>query len=49
MGPYIRRSLGNGRAAGFGNGPGGICEVELRFPALQKRLKSLVDLEFGFP
>ena len=47
-GPYIRRSLGNGRGAGFGDG---LCEVDLgaSVSGFAERLKSLVDLENGFP
>jgi hypothetical protein len=47
-GPYIRRSLGNGRGAGPGDGPG---EVDLKASVFgfAKRLKSLVDKEIGIP
>ena len=46
--PYIRRSLGNGRGAGLGDG---VCEVDLgaSVSGFAERLKSLVDLEIGFP
>jgi len=48
LGPYIRRSLGDGRGAGFGDG---LCEVDLGalVSGFAERLKGLVDMGFGFP
>ena len=46
--PYIRRSLGNGRGAGAGDGLGEV-DLEALASGFAEGLKSPVDKGIGFP